>query len=65
MNREMRNVFTILVGEPEDKRPCGRPEHMWGHNFKMDHKGMGYDCAGFIWLRLGTLVNTVMNFSVP
>jgi hypothetical protein len=26
---EMRNVYKILIGKPEGKRPCGRPRHRW------------------------------------
>jgi hypothetical protein len=26
---EMRNVYNILVGEPEGKRPLGRPRCKW------------------------------------
>jgi hypothetical protein len=24
---ELRNAYRILVGKPEEKRPCGRPRH--------------------------------------
>jgi hypothetical protein len=26
---DMRNVYKILVGKPERKRPFGRPGHRW------------------------------------
>jgi hypothetical protein len=26
---EMRNVYKILTGKPEGKRPLGRPRHRW------------------------------------
>jgi hypothetical protein len=32
----MRNVYKILVGEPEGKRPLGRPKHRWEDNIRMD-----------------------------
>jgi hypothetical protein len=28
----------LLVGEPEEKRPLGRPGHRWEKNIKMDLK---------------------------
>jgi hypothetical protein len=28
-NGEKRNVYGILVGKPEGKRPLGRPRHGW------------------------------------
>jgi hypothetical protein len=34
--REMRNACRILVGEPEERRPLGRPRRRWGNNIKMD-----------------------------
>jgi hypothetical protein len=27
---EKRNVYTLLVRNPEGKRPLGRPRHRWG-----------------------------------
>jgi hypothetical protein len=35
---EKRNVNRILVGEPEGKRPLGRPRRRWGRNIKMNLK---------------------------
>jgi hypothetical protein len=29
---EMRSAYGILVGEPEGKRPLGRPRHRQDHN---------------------------------
>jgi hypothetical protein len=36
MNGEKRNVYRILVGKPEGKRPLGRPRRRWVDNVKMD-----------------------------
>jgi hypothetical protein len=33
---EKRNVYRLLVGKPEEKRPLGRPRHRWIDNIKMD-----------------------------
>jgi hypothetical protein len=33
---EKRNVYRILVGKPERKRPLGRPRHKWINNIKID-----------------------------
>jgi hypothetical protein len=33
---EKRNVYGLLVGKPEGKRPLGRPRHRWMDNIKMD-----------------------------
>jgi hypothetical protein len=35
-NREKRNVYRILAGKPEGKRPLRRPRHKWVDNVKMD-----------------------------
>jgi hypothetical protein len=33
---EKRNVYRLLVGKPEVKRPLGRPRRRWIDNIKMD-----------------------------
>jgi hypothetical protein len=35
-NGEKRNAYRLLVGEPEGKRPLGRPTHRWVDNIRMD-----------------------------
>ena len=36
------NCIQGLVGRPEEKRPPGRPRHMWEDDIKMDiQSGMG------------------------
>jgi len=39
---EVRNAYSILVGEPEGKRPLGRPRHRWEDNIRMDFKEIGW-----------------------
>jgi hypothetical protein len=39
-NGEKLNVYRILVGTPEEKRPLGRPRRRWVDNIKMDHRLM-------------------------
>jgi hypothetical protein len=38
-----RNAYGILVGNPEGKRPLGRPRHRWVDNIKMDLREIGLD----------------------
>ena len=33
---ERRDVYRVLVGKPEGKRPPGRPRRRWEDNIKMD-----------------------------
>jgi hypothetical protein len=33
---EERNMYVLLVGKPEGKRPLGIPRHRWVDNIKMD-----------------------------
>jgi hypothetical protein len=40
---EKRNVYRILVGKPEGKRPLGRPRRRWVDNIKMDLREVGWD----------------------
>jgi hypothetical protein len=53
-----RNAYRILVGNPEGKRPLGRPKRRWVDNIKMDLREIGWDGGmvwiGLIWLRIGT-----------
>jgi hypothetical protein len=67
---ETRNVYRILVGKPEEKRPLGRPRRRFVDDIKMDLGEIGWD--GMDWIELAqdrhqwkVLVDTVMNFRVP
>jgi hypothetical protein len=33
---EKRNVYKVLVGKPEGKRPLERPRHRWEDRIRMD-----------------------------
>jgi hypothetical protein len=66
---EGRDVYRVLIGRPEGKRPMGRPRRMWKNNIKMDLKEIGIDGAN--WIRLAqdrvqwrACVNTVMKLRV-
>jgi hypothetical protein len=50
---EERNVYKVLVGKPEGKRPLGR--RRWKDGIRMDLKEIGMMvCTAFNWLRTGT-----------
>ena len=52
---ERRDVYRVLVGKPEGKRPLGRPRRRWEDNIKMDLQEVGWgECTELIWLRIGT-----------
>jgi hypothetical protein len=53
---EKRNVYRLLVGKPEGKRPLGRPRRRWIDNIKMDLLEIRLECCGtgLVWLRIGT-----------
>jgi hypothetical protein len=38
-----RNAYRILVGNPEGKRPLGRPRRRWVDNIKMDLRKIGWN----------------------
>jgi hypothetical protein len=38
---EGRNVYSLLVGTPEGKRPLGRPRRRWEDGIKMDLREIG------------------------
>jgi hypothetical protein len=67
---EKRNVYRLLVGTPEGKRPLGRPRRRWMDNIKMDLLEIGLNVVDWISLaqdryRWIALVNSVMNLRVP
>jgi hypothetical protein len=67
---EKRNVYRLLVGKPEGKRPLGRPRLRWIDNIKMDLLEIGVSDVDWIGLaqdryKWRALVNSVMNFRVP
>jgi hypothetical protein len=36
-----RNAYSILVEEPKEKRPLGRPRRSWVDNIKMEFREIG------------------------
>jgi hypothetical protein len=42
-NGEKRNAYRILLGNPEGKRPLGRPRRRSVDNMKMDLREIGWD----------------------
>jgi hypothetical protein len=51
---EERKVYKVLVGNPEGKRPLGRPRHRWEDGIRIDLREIGLGGIGFDWLRTGT-----------
>jgi hypothetical protein len=45
---EKRNAYRLLVGNPEGRRPLGRPRRQWLDNIRMDlvEVGCGLDWSG-------------------
>jgi hypothetical protein len=66
---EGRAVHRVLVGQPEGKRPLGRPRRRW-EDIKMGLQEVGGGCGDWMDLdqdreRWRALVDTVMNLRVP
>jgi hypothetical protein len=67
---EKRNMYKLLVGKSEGKRPLGRPRRRWIDNIKMDLLEIRVSVVDWIGLaqdryRWRALVNPVMNLRVP
>jgi transcription termination factor 2 len=67
---EKRNVYRLLVGKSEGKRPLGRPKRRWRDNIKTDLLEIGLSVVDWIGLAQDryswrALVNSVMNIRVP
>ena len=63
-------MYRVLVGNPEGKRPFGRPGRRWEDNIKRNFQEVGD--GGMDWFELAqdrdrwrALVNAVMNFRFP
>jgi hypothetical protein len=67
---QKRNVYRLLVGKPEGKRPLGRPRRIWIDNIKMDLLEIELNVVDWIGLaqdryKWRALVNVAMNIRVP
>jgi hypothetical protein len=67
---EGRDMYRVLVGKPEGRRPLGRPRRRWENNINLDLQEEV--CGGMDWIERvhdrdswWALVNAVMNFRVP
>jgi hypothetical protein len=43
---EERKVYKVLVGNPQGKRPLGRPMHRWEDGIRMDLREIGLGVCG-------------------
>jgi hypothetical protein len=66
---EETKVYKVLVGNPEGKRPLGRPWRRWEDGIRMDLRDIGL--GGMDWIRLSqdrdrwrAVVSAVMNLRV-
>jgi hypothetical protein len=66
---EERNMYKVLVGKPEGKRPLGRPRRRWEDGIRMDLRKIGLGSVD--WIRLAedrdrwwAVVSEVMNLRV-
>jgi hypothetical protein len=66
---EKRNAYRLLVGNPERRRPLGRPRHRWLDNIRMVVVEVGW--GDVVWIGLAqdrdrwrALVNPVLNLLV-
>jgi hypothetical protein len=67
---EKRNLYWILVGKPERRRPLERPRRRRENNIRMDLREIGW--GGMDWIDVAqdrdqwrAFVKTVMNLRVP
>jgi hypothetical protein len=66
---EERKVYKVLVGNPEGKRPLGRPRRRWEDGIRIDLREIGLGAVD--WIRLSqdrdrwrAVVSAVMNLRV-
>jgi hypothetical protein len=65
-----KNIYRLLVGKPEGRRPLGRQRRRWVNNIKMNLEEIEWGII--IWSVLSqdgdqweALVNAIMNIPVP
>jgi hypothetical protein len=66
---EEKNVYMVLMGKPEGKRPLRRPRRRWKDGIRMDLREIGWGSVDWIQLaqdrdRWWAFANTVMNLRV-
>jgi hypothetical protein len=66
---EERKLYKVLVGNPEGRRPLGRPRRRWEDGVRMDLREI--DLGGVDWIRLSqdrdrwrAVVSAAMNLRV-
>jgi hypothetical protein len=69
-NGEKRYAYRLLVGNPEGRRPIGRPRRRWVDNIRTDLAEVGWSNVDWIGLaqdrnRWRALVNSKLNLRVP
>jgi hypothetical protein len=67
---EKRDVYRLLVGKPDGRRPLARPRRRQLDNIRMDLGEVGWGDVDWIGLaqdrdRWRALVNSVLNLWVP
>jgi hypothetical protein len=67
---EKRNTYRLLVGNPEGRRPLGRPRRRWLDNIRTDLVEVGWGHVAWTGLaqdrnKWRALVNSVLNLRVP
>jgi hypothetical protein len=50
---EERNVYRVLMGKAEGKRPLGRPNHRWEDGIRLDLREIGWGSVDWIQLAQG------------
>jgi hypothetical protein len=67
---EKRNIYNVVTGNPEGKRPFGRHGSTWENHFKIDLKQT--ECGDVDWTHLAqnldqcnAYVSTALNLRVP
>jgi hypothetical protein len=63
---EKRNVYRLLVGKPEGKKPLGRSRRRWWDNVKMNLGEIEWDGVNWIGpLRIGTVESSCESGNEP
>jgi hypothetical protein len=67
---EKKNVYRLLIGKPEGKRPLVRPRRRWVDNIKMGLLEIGLSVLDWTGVaqdryRWRALVNAVMDIRIP
>jgi hypothetical protein len=56
---EEREVYRVLLGKPEGRKPFGRPRHRWDDGIRINLRDTDWGVkSGFSWIKIGPVAGS-------